>query len=456
MRADVTAKNNIFKIFQRKILKDEFLRHTAIMLVGTKLGDIFNFIYRLAMIRLLTVKEYGTLNSLISFSMIVLSFSPFQPALTKFIAGYTARQEWPRIRFIVRRSWRDIGTFSLIILAIFLMASGWIAAFLKITETPYVALLGFFIAGGLIISVPTAFIQGAQLFVPLAYLSASSALFKLLVGVGLVLLGQKLMIPGLAVGGALGGYLIAPLSVILIGIIVIKKHFVRHLGIKNIDPAPITIFPVYRYFLPTALVIGSFWTLTNIDIILVKHFFSDQAAGSYSVAQMVGLIILFLPGTITLVLYPKAASSHAKNVSSRVLLIKGLVIVAIFCLPAALICGVFPGQVLTVISGKSNPQSNELVLWFSLAMSLYALSMLVIYYHLAVHNTKIVLPLILLAAAETGAISLYHPTLISVLYIVFGYSVMTFIVSLFMLRHIPSDRKPTNERADVDPNVETG
>ncbi|HDL64957.1 MAG TPA: hypothetical protein ENH12_06165, partial [Proteobacteria bacterium] len=306
------------------------------MLVGTKLGDIFNFIYRLAMIRLLTVKEYGTLNSLISFSMIVLSFSPFQPVLTKFIAGYAAHKEWSRIRFIVRRSWRDIGIFSCIVLFIFLPASGWIAAFMKIMEPSYVALLAFFIAGGLIISVPIAFIQGTQLFVPLACLLAFAALCKLLVGVGLVLLGQKLMIPGLAVGGALGGYIIAPLLVVLIGIIVIKKQFALHPERTNINRIPASILPVYRYLFPTALVIGSFWTLTNIDIILVKHFFSDQAAVSYSVAQMVGLIILFLPGTIILVLYPKAASSHAKNINRRVLLIKGLIIVAIFCLPAAL------------------------------------------------------------------------------------------------------------------------
>ena len=424
-----------------KLIRDDFLLHTGIMIVGTKLGDLFNFIYRLAMVRLLTVEEYGILNSLISFSLIFYQFvAPFQPALTKYIASYSARGDWARVRFLVGRAWRDLGIFSVVVFIISITISGGVGDYLKIGESSHIILAGLMIAFSILLAVPMAFIQGTQLFIPLAYLSALSAFFKMLIGVGLILLARRFSISNLTVNGALLGMIASPLSIILIGRFIIKKHLNRHSG--EIGSESTSMRPIYKYFIPTALILGSFWTLTNVDVIMVKHFFSSEQAGLYSIAQMVGLIILFLPGAITLVIFPKAASAHAQNTGSRAILWKGLAIVALLCLVGTVICGVLPGPILTAVSGKNNPQSRELILWFSLAMSFYALTMLAVYYHLAVHNIKIALPLVLLAVSEIGMISLYHPTLKSVIYIVLGYSIVTFIVSLFMLRYTPNIGQP--------------
>ncbi len=96
--------------------QDNFLRHTLITVVGTKLGDIFNFIYRLVLVRLLTESEYGILSPLISFSLIFCQFvSPFQPALTKFIAGYIGQEETGRTHYLIKRAWRDLSVFALVV-----------------------------------------------------------------------------------------------------------------------------------------------------------------------------------------------------------------------------------------------------------------------------------------------------------------------------------------------------
>jgi O-antigen/teichoic acid export membrane protein len=417
--------------------RDDFYRHTAIMVVGSKLGDVFNFIYRLVLVRLLTIEGYSVFNTLISFFVIISQFlSPFQPTLTKFIAGYAAREEWGNIRYLIKRSWIAVGLFSLLTFILFWIASEPIAAFLNITDSMYVILLGLLIATTLLLSVPSSFIQGTQLFVPMAYLSAGSALIKLAVGIGLLCLAKKMANPGLAVSGALWGFISSPVAVILIVIIIIRKWLLAHPETEK--PTTVaSILPICRYLLPAALIVGSFWTLTNIDIILVKHFFSEQQAGDYSIAQMVGLIVLFLPGTVTLVLFPKAASARAQNLGSRTILKKGLIIVSLFCIPTAVACGLWPGPILTLITGKSNPQSNQLVVWFSVAMSFFSLSMLIIYYHLAVHNVKMAIPLVFLALAQTGTIVLFHQSLKTVLFIVVFYSIITFISSLFMLRYEP-------------------
>ncbi len=69
-------------------------------------------------------------------------------------------------------------------------------------------------------------------------------------------------------------------------------------------------------------------------------------------------------------------------------------------------------------------------------MSFHALTMPVLFYHLASHNTRIVSPMVLLAVAEAVTIYLYHPTLSSILFILLFYAVTAFTLSLFMIKFI--------------------
>ncbi len=413
----------------RKFFKDDFFQQTAVMMIGTKLGDLFNLIYRLAMVRLLTVEEYGTLNSLISSVLILSQFvAPFQPVLTRYFAVYSGKEEWSKLRFLLRRTSRDLGIFSVAIFVIIVFFSGEISGYLNINAAAPIILAGAIIGLSILLAAPVSFIQGTQLFGSLSSLAAISSFCKMILGIGLILLA------GLAVNGALGGMIASPLSAILIGIFFIRKYLKRRPGKGETEP--IVMRPIYKYFIPTALTLGSLWALTNLDVILVKHFFVDgPEPGYYSVAQMVGLMILYLPGAVTLVLFPKAAAAHANDSNSRRMLWKGLAVVAGLCLLGVVICAVAPGLILTAISGKNNPQSRELVVWFSLAMSFYALSMLAVFYHLAVHNDRIAIPLLGLVIAEIITIYFHHPALINIVYIVCFYSVITFATTLLMLRY---------------------
>lgn len=425
----IKRKSTILKNFQGKFFKDDLFFHTIIMMVGTKLGDIFSLIYRLAMIRLLTVEEYGTLNSLISSSLILSQFiAPFQPVLTKYFAEYSSKGEWAQFRFLRRRIWRDLGIFSIVIAIIIISLSGEIRGYLNIEEISYILLAGAMIICTILLAVPMAVIQGTQAFVSLASISALSAFFKMIIGIGLI------MLAGLTVDGALGGMIASPVSAILIGIFLINKYLKS--SPAEGESERIAMLPIYKYFIPTALTLGSLWALTNVDVILVKHFFTGQEPGYYSVSQMVGLMVLYLPGAITIVIYPKAAAAHAKSLESRRMLWKGLAVVAGFSLLGVVLCSVAPGMILTVLSGKNNLQSRELVPWFAMAMSFFSLSMLVVFYHLAVNNARIAIPLIVLVIAEIITIYFHHPALIDIIYIVLSYSIITFVVSLFMLRYI--------------------
>ncbi|MDP8248631.1 MAG: oligosaccharide flippase family protein [Candidatus Tritonobacter lacicola] len=408
----------------RKFLKDDFLRHTGIMVAGTGLANIFNLLYQLAVVRLLSVDDYGVLNSLVALTVIFSQFSAtFRPALTRFLAEYYGRGESERAGLLLRKAAVHLGLLSAIILVVFVLGAGPLARYQQIESRLYILLVGILVAVSTMAVIPDVFLWGAQRFKYLACLGASSTLVKLALGVGLVWTGWGVV-------GALAGYNACPLFVLIAGIVLIRFTGVgRGTGSKQ-EPG-VSMAPVYRYCIPTALALFSFAILTNLDVFLVKHFFQPREAGLYSVAQIVGKIILYLPGAVSIVVFSKAASARARAADSFPLLKKGLIAVGLINVLATSVCALAPGTVLKMLTGKTDPESVRLVVWFALAMSLYALTWLNIFYNLSVHNTAFIKYLVIIAAAQAAAIYLYHPGLMSVLGFLNIFAFISFIVTLY-------------------------
>ena len=418
---------NNLKIFPGKILRDDFFRHTLIMMAGLQLVNVFNLLYHLVMVRVLTYREYGTLNALTILSFYFCQFTPpFQPALAKYCAGYLSRGRPGAARYLIRRASLDLGAFSLLVIAVFTIWARPLALLQRIAHPDYMILVGILIAVNIMISAPQAFLQAAQLFTSYSVINAVSAFLKLVVGVGLLWLGLR-------VTAGVWGFITTPLVVVAAGYWVTYRYFhSRRVVVRPEDRIPLA--PIYRYYLPTALVLVAFTFLTNADVTLVKKFFNPREAGYYSVAQMVGKIILFLPWAVSIVVFPKAASSQVKNESSLHYLKKGLLVTAGLTGAGTLVCGFFPAAVLRLLTGKADPEAVSLVFLFALAMSLYALLWLVVYYNLSVHSTRFIKYLAAAAVIQTGAIFLYHPTLRVILLIISACAALTLAVTLSVSR----------------------
>ncbi|MDP8236284.1 MAG: oligosaccharide flippase family protein [Candidatus Erginobacter occultus] len=386
-------KNKILdiQIFNRRFLRDDFIRHAGITMAGTQLAGVINLLFHLLMVRILDVVDYGVLNSLVVFTVFFGQLTAaIQPALAKFFAEELARGKIALAAATAKRAGRDLG----LVVAVHLPAC-----------------------------LPPAFLQGAQKFTPLAFLNVTYALVKLLVGVGLVLVGA-------GVAGALSGYFFGPFLMLLAGVWLIRRYFHRRPASPEIaSPA---MGPIYRYVVPTLLALLSFAVLTNVDITLVKAFFSPQDAGYYSVAQMVGKIILFLPAAVAVVVFPKAASLKAMNSSAIHLFHRGLKLAALLSGSATAVCWLLPETVLRILTGKTDPEIISLVGLFALAMSFYSLLWLEIFYNLSVGATRFIKFLLLAAAGQVTAICIYHPDLRTVLILLNIFGCLSFLGTFFL------------------------
>lgn len=409
----------------RKFFQDEFLFHAGLMVGGMQLANFLSLLYHLIVVRILSYEEYGALNALVILALYFSQFAaPFQTALTRFLAVQIGRHQIVESRFLVRRATLHLGLISLIVVIAFAAVAGPFARMQQIGDTAEMLLVGFLIAAFLMAAIPQAFLQGAQLFAPLVAASASSALAKLVVGVGLVWMGY-------GVWGGLWGVLAGPVTFLVAGYFLAARYFARRVSAGE-ESHRVSLRPIYAYCLPVSAMLISYTILTNSDVTLVKKFFSPLDAGYYSVAQMVGKIILFLPGAVSIVVFPKAASAHSRRSPSGHLLKKGLIVTSLMCGAGTLLCVLAPGAILRILTGKASPGSTPLVPWFALAMSFYALVGLITSYNISIHNTRFIKYLMFIACAQVATIYLYHPGLGAVVRTLTVISIVSFLAMLFL------------------------
>ena len=419
----------------KRIFKDDLIRHTAIVFLGTGLVGALNLLYHLVTVRLLIPEDYGTFNALISFVMLTsMAISPLGTTLTRFFTEYIAKGDLATLFFTFKKLTKRLIIIALAIAGLFFVISPLLAGFLK-TSTLYV-----FVCGGIIVvslfSVPLiSLFQSFQKFI-------IYSLFGIVASLGKLVFGTLFMLLGIKVLGGLSGFLVGPILIILVALIFVPNLFNKEMShVDKSVPVKINLAPIYKYFFPVGIIMLSFTFLTTIDVILVKHFFSSLDAGYYSIAQMVGKIALFLPSALAIVILPKSIKAHVTNNSSIKLLYKSLILAGICCCTFTLVSFLFPDFLLTVLTGKLNPMSRELVGLFALAMSFYALTWIVINYLLATHNLKFTLPLLIITILEAVTIYNCHPRLTMVLYILLTFGIISLFSSLLIVR-TTQKRKP--------------
>ncbi|MDP8236282.1 MAG: hypothetical protein P9M08_07845, partial [Candidatus Erginobacter occultus] len=156
---------------REKLFKDDFLRHTGVMVLGTGLVNVFNLAYQLGLVRLLPVIEYGVLNALISLLVVASQFTvPFRPVLARSFASYLALNETGPVRKLLKLATRDLGLIAAGLLLVTILFAGPLAAWQQIDQTYYIILTGLVIAVATVAIVPGAFLWGYQRFIGLAAL----------------------------------------------------------------------------------------------------------------------------------------------------------------------------------------------------------------------------------------------------------------------------------------------
>ncbi len=392
-REGYLMKNFIRTIFS--LINNNLVKNNAVILLGSLIGGFGNYLYNLAMTRMLEPREYAEIAALFSlFSIISIPASVAQISISRFSAEMAAAGEWEKLSFFIKQTAKYFLKLGLAGFAAFLIFTPFIKSFLNLYDIYPLIILSFTIILLFVGMVGTGALQGMQKFAAYSVSGIISTSAKLLLAVFLVFLGLK--ISGAVLGAVLG-------SLIAIAYIFYSLKLSKTEKSFFIDKSKII-----NYSKTVLLATFCLTVLGNIDIILVKHFWEAAEAANYSVLSLTGKIVFFLTSAAALVMFPividrqsrREKHSHILKYSSFLVLGVGFGITAIYFF--------VPGIVIRLLFGAAYLSIAPYLGYFGLIMTFFSLINLLATYYLSLNNNKFVAALFLGTIAEILLISLFH------------------------------------------------
>jgi len=384
-------------------------------------ANICNYLYQIIMGRLLPFDEYGALNAL--FSLITIASVPgaaITLVVSKYITEYSATDENYKIGFFLRKTFFYISIFTGVIVAVGLAVSPLIKVYLKVEKLSFITYVILTIATVFLLPISAGTFQGLKKFWQLGIINIISPVARLIIGVILVLVGYRL-------DGALGALLIGNILAIAYGFWLIRKHFHTQsekgvvLGRKK----------ALRYGIPVFIITLCITLLTNIDMIMIKHYFSPNESGIYGAAVIFGRAIFYFPSAIVMAMFPLVTEANVLNRDVYTSLKKALLYSFVLCGMGVAGIYMFPELITKIFFGGRYLIALPYIKLLCLAMFPLCLLNVLVNFNLAVSkNTISVWSMILGSILELVLITIYHSTIFQILYIVLGIGTVLLVVNL--------------------------
>jgi len=282
----------------------------------------------------------------------------------------------------------------LLLFALLALLTPLLASFLRIDNRWYFIILFSSLVFSMALSVNQGVLQGLQRFVPLGFTQVFGALLKLALGILLVYLG-------LGVNGGLWPFLIVGTGLFALSLLFIGD-------VAKATSEKYSLGGLSSYTGWTLFAVFAFAMITNVDVILGKHYLSPDGAGDYSAISVLGRMALYAPMGIGVAMFPKTselfesggdASKVLRRACLYTLLLGALVIIA-YCLLSPVIIDFAFG-------GKYDIGLVDIVKYSS-AMLLFSLSFLLMNYFLSTNQTRVALVLGFALAVEVVLVVLFH------------------------------------------------
>ena len=378
---------------------------------ATLANNAIQLLFTVVFTRLLGATGYGTLAALISaFLILLVAGQSVQVAAARETAlDLLGHRDAVRATM---RSWTQRLLLALVVVtAISVLLRGHIAAAIGVDEAPWGA-AAILPTGVLwmLISLQRGALQGLRAYAPVG----ASIVLE---GAGRLVCALILYAAGLGVTGAMLG---TPLA---FAIVAVGLEVVLHRRIGPVVDTGGTVrslrgligdgwVPIVGLFLLAAL--------QNMDVIVAKHRLADDAAGSYAAAAVAAKSVVWVAIGIGLHLLPEATRRSATGLDPRPVLLRALAILAGIAAPALLVFAAAPKLLLRLAFGPDLTLASGALIFLGAAMTLLAIAYLTVQYMLALHQTRFLWVLAVIAVVEPLLLSATSLGVVGFAGIVFG------------------------------------
>jgi len=377
----------------------KILNGSIILLIGSVAVSLANFGYNIGVARMLGPSDFSHAAAAVTILMLISAITlSFQLVCTKLVAKAESPEAKAAVfQHMFKRAWTigiGLGVFMLLatsILTSYLrLSSPWIIILLSIGLTIYVPL-----------GVKRGGLQGTCRFRGLSWNMAAEAITKFIGAIVLIELGF----------GVLGAVAAISASVILAFCL---PDSASELRIPAMDRPSA---PVGETRQAIVFFVGQV-IISNIDILMVKHFFQPDDAGLYAAIALVGRLLYFASWSVVSAMFPVSAERKEERATGSLLTIP-LLLVTGMCTVFVLLLAAFPRvlfQLLFAAHFRADVAGlNWLLSMNAAATGVYSIAVVLITYEMSrrIANTGW-LQLVVSGLIVLG-ITMFHSTLLEVI-----------------------------------------
>ena len=314
------------------VIRSRVLQGSVILLSSTGVVAGTNLLYNIVLARMLGTASFGHATAIYTLLMLTSAVTlSFQLVCSKYVArGVDIPAKVAVYRGLLRRAWQ-VGTLIGLLLAV---RSEYVTRYLNLPERRDILLLAIAAAIYVPLGVRRGRMQGCYEFRQLATSVIIEAVVKF--GVAVVLVFYGLGVSGVIVAVALS---------ILVAYLAASPD-----ASYRVRPAAGSIASFGEGMQAGAFFIGQV-IISNLDILLVKHYFEPNLAGIYAGVALVGRVVYMLSWSVVSSMFPvSASSSHERTgqfaLRTGLLLVVSVTSVFVFLVWAA------PAALWTLVLGK--------------------------------------------------------------------------------------------------------
>ncbi len=416
-------KNHFFKLLQNKLISG-----SLVLFVGTTAVNLSNYLYHLFMGRMLGPADYGVLVSLMSlayFSM-VISLS-LNTVVVRFTSIFKAKKDYPRIYSLFRGFSRYSLLLGASIFLLFILGHRSVAEFLNISNYQAIVLVASTFLIRFLVPINNGLIQG---FLNFKFLSANN----MLAAVSKLIIALFLVKAGFSVLGAVLAFVIADYLTYLVSFLPLRFLFQHRAKTLNVNWRE-----TINYAGPAFIVVLSLTSLYTSDIILIKHFLEPYQAGLYSALGVLGKIIFFASGAITMAMFPLVAERHENGRKYKNIFFQAFFLVGMISAGITLLYFLAPKIMILLLYGSSYLEIAPLLGFFGIFISFHTLSYVLTNFFLSIHKTDVAVFPVMAACTQIGLIWFFHTSLLQVIQI--SILVTALLLTSLLLYFVYSYRK---------------
>ena len=414
------------KQFFNNTFKDNILSGTAIVTLGVLISSVFSYLLQFALARLLTVSDYGTFNTLLSYySIFTIPVTVVSLSLVKVSSELKVEERFDKLTQLF---WSlvfislAIGSIIFILLLAF---RNYISVYSNINNPRLFVILGIFICVSFLLIAPSSYLQGLLRFKGFAFFAILGSFLRLMIPVIFVYFGLKVL-------GVYLGMAIAVIITFIFSILILKKNFKPYRAL-NVNPEFKRLLKLSGsvFFINLGLL-----TLNNVDIILVKKYFEGDIAGYYSSMVTVGKVLLFGASAVTIVMFPQITQLYNSGKHVLATFRKFFLIQLLVVFVGVIVFSVGSGFIVNLLFGPSFLPAVVYLPKYSLFVGLYVLINFMVLFLLSVNRSKIFILQIPISVIQFVLLVVFHESISTVIDINIVVSVLLLLgIGVYFHRH---------------------